>query len=94
MHEKLWGADHFIAWTSLRYCLGRRTYVVSKYADWLIANWADIQPNVQRIIERDVEDEFRLDDLARESGATYRPLGDDCDRKEWERVRGLWTPRG
>jgi hypothetical protein len=93
MHDKLWGDHHWITWAAMRYCLGRRTYITGMAASWLIEHWPNIDTSAQKIIQRDVEDEFRLDDLARESGATYRPLGDDCDRREWERVRELWTPR-
>jgi hypothetical protein len=94
MHEKLWGSSQFVVLATVRYCLGRRTYVVGECRDWLIANWQDIGPRMQKLIEQEVEDEFRRDDEARARGSDYKPLGWDCDRREWGRVRELWTPRG
>jgi len=92
MHDKLWGSSQFVVLATVRYCLGRQTYIVGECARWLIANWADIEPQMRALIERDVEDEFRRDDEARYKGSSYKPLGWDCDRKEWERVRELWKP--
>jgi hypothetical protein len=96
MHDKLWGSNQFVVLATVRYCLGRQTYIVGECARWLIANWADIEPQMKTLIERDVEDEFRRDDEARSRAreGEHKPLGWDCDRKEWERVRELWTPRG
>ena len=87
---------------AVRYCLGRRTYVTWECANWLISTWAQIPERAKAIIKRDIEEEFARDDRIRamfpKGGAgslnaqpTYYPLGDDCDRKEWERVRKLWV---
>ena len=75
---------------AVRYCIGRMTYIVSDCADWIIANWKDWPKNTQEIIKRDLEEAFKSDDEAREGGSKWKPLGWDCDRKEWERVRRLW----
>lgn len=88
--EKLYGRDHLMVIAAVRYCIGRMSYIVSDCADWIIANWNEWPANTREIIKRDIEDEFKRDDEARDDGREWRPLGWDCDRKEWERVRRLW----
>jgi len=78
---------------SVRYCLGRRSYVVSECTDWLIKNWHEIPENTRAIIKQDVEMQFGMDDRCRDirdSSNIYSPLGDDCDRKRWLQVAELW----
>jgi hypothetical protein len=85
---------------AFRYCLGRMTNVVKECADWICQNWDDLNDSVKAIIEREMEEEFRRDDRARERGGSIgfgnilqkyiTPLGMDCDRAEWERVRALY----
>ncbi len=70
-----------------RYYLGRMSYAVSDYCDLLIQSWGDIPKNTQKLIERDIEEAFTRDE-EREGG--YSPLGMDCDKQQWERVRRLW----
>lgn len=94
-----WGSDGLMAVSAFRYCLGRMTYIVGDCERWLFANWQDFPENVRKLIQREVEEEFRRDDEARARGAAHKPLGHDCDRAAWERVRGLWraaepTPDG
>ena len=86
-----WGADGLMAVAAFRYCCGRQTYIVGMCADWIIANWTAFPPNVRELIERDLEAEFVRDDEARAKGDHHLPLGHDCDRQEWERVRRLWV---
>lgn len=77
---------------AFRYCCGRQTYIVGACADWLVDNWAKFPKNVRDVIQRDLEETFTQDDEARKDlNLTYKPLGWDCDRKEWERVRALWN---
>ena len=83
--------DELTLWSgACRYYLGRRTYAVANFCDLLKRKWPKLEGHTQRIIQRDVEEEFDLDDKARAAGGTYKPLGDDCDRAEWEHVRRLW----
>ena len=86
-----WGRDGLMAIGAVRYCMGRMTYIVDDCADWLYDVWPHLPKNVKAIIQRDVEEEFARDDEARERGATYKPLGHDCDRATWDRVRKLWS---
>lgn len=82
-----WG---FMVIAGFRYCLGRRTYIVGNCADWLIEQWPNFEENTKDVIKRELEEKFSRDDTARSRNDDYLPLGDDCDRAEWERVRGLW----
>jgi len=85
-----WGEDEMMVVAAFRYCCGRRTYVVGCCVEWLIKQWPTFADKTKAIIQRDLEEEFRRDDAARERGYSFRPLGDDCDRAGWERVRNLW----
>lgn len=80
-----------MALAAVRYCMGRRTYITSDCADWLIEAWPHIPEGTRRIIQRDLEREIKEDDEARQSGDSHKPLGDDCDRASWLRVRQLWS---
>ena len=87
---KSFGRDDLMVLAAVRYCMGRMTYIVGDCVDWLIDEWDNISPSMQRIIQRDIEDEFRRDDEARQRGESHRPLGMDIDRASWEKVRRLW----
>jgi hypothetical protein len=71
--------------------MGRRTYVTADCADWLIEIWPGLKETARAVIRRDLEQAFVDDDEARARGDGYKPLGDSCDRAEWERVRRLWA---
>ena len=86
--------DHQVAVWATRYCLGRMTYAVGSCVEWLIWVWPDLHEEARSIIRRDLEEAFAEDDRDRaklngESG--YKRLGMDMDRREWERVRQLWS---
>ena len=77
-----------------RYYMGRMTYAVSSWCDFLIAIWPQLPADVQGIIREDVDDGFVRDDRARygsTSQNSYFPLGGDCDRAAWQCVRELWA---
>jgi len=75
-----------------RYYMGRRSYAVGSFCQNLANAWDELSPSLQKLIARDLEDEFRRDDEARENKSEYRPLGDNCDRQSWELVRSKYTP--
>ena len=79
-----------------RYYLGRMTYAVSDFCQLLRQTWDLLPDRVKDLIRRDVEIEFERDDLVRsaESQPSFLPLGCDCDRGEWEKVRQLWSGVG
>lgn len=91
---KDFGRGDLMAIAAVRYCLGRMTYITSDCSDWLTQQWPNITPNARNVIQRDIEEAFERDDAAREAGDTYKPLGWDCDRASWEKVRKLWAPIG
>jgi hypothetical protein len=74
-----------------RYYLGRMSYAVGDFVDMLVKKWPTMNEATQQIIRRDIEAEFERDDDLRQQGSQYLPLGQDCDRAEWERVRRLWS---
>lgn len=87
-----WGRDDMMAIAAVRYCLGRMTYITSDCSEWLLQQWPNIKPNARTVIRRDIEEAFARDDEAREAGDSYKPLGWDCDRAVWQKVRELWAP--
>lgn len=94
MITKNFGRNDLMAVAAFRYCLGRKTYIVGECADWLIEQWPNFSDNAKAIIKRDLEDTFLSDDETRAAGVDtfFKPLGMDCDRAQWERVRALWHP--
>ena len=88
--EQEWGFEGLMAIAAFRYCCGRQSYIVKACADWLIDVWPMLPDSVRAIIQRDLEEEFARDNEARARDQVYKPLGWDCDRQDWERVRKLW----
>lgn len=76
---------------AFRYYCGRMTYAVSDFCSQLIGQWPALPEKTKVLIQRDLEAEFKRDDEARADGQQWRPLGNDCDRQQWERVRQLWA---
>jgi len=88
------GFDDVILWHgAFNYYCGRATIAVSAFIDDLIKNWPRLSEKARYLIERDLERAFLEDDDLRANGASYNRLGHDCDRKEWEKVRRLWTDK-
>lgn len=84
-----WGCDGLMALAAFRYCLGRMTYIVGDCERWIFANWEHFPESVKKLIQRDLEEEFARDNDARARGCAHKPLGHNCDRAAWERVRAL-----
>lgn len=68
--------DGLVAVCTFRYALGRRTYVVTHVADWLIANRDKLGQRNKDLIVREIDEQDQR-----------WGLGDDCDRRDWLRVR-------
>ena len=68
------------------------TYAVGLFVELLIQHWPILPEPTKALIRRDLEEEFERDDRHRAENPTglWMPLGHDCDRAEWERVRALW----
>ena len=91
---------------SFRYFMGRRTIQTCCFAEGLAAGWPYLSERVQTLIKGELEREFERDDRARvafnaevarikKSGVgtmPFRdfPLGHDCDRQAWEKVRAAY----
>ena len=84
------GRGELMAIAAVRYCLGRRSYIVGDCADWLIEVWTELNQRTRSTIQQDIEKAFSDDDEARELCTQHFPLGMDMDRAEWTRVRKLW----
>lgn len=82
---------HMLVIGATRYLTGRMTISACCFAQHELASaWPHLAPGTRSCIQRDLEDEFRRDDEARERGDNYLPLGHDCDRAAWEFVRRAW----
>lgn len=73
-----------------RYYMGRMTASNIGFAADLASAWPLIPDPIRKIIKHDLQTEFRRDDEARAEGKQWKPLGADCDREAWERVRKAW----
>ena len=78
---------------SFRYVLGRSSYAVSSWCDWIILNWNRIPKEERNLLILELERTFRQDDIDREGIKFVKALGHDCDRRQWERVRELYNER-
>ena len=104
IHNMTWIRKHHleddqleILWIgAVRYFLGRMTASVDSFCMLLIQEWATLPVQVRGLIRRDVEEAFTRDDYFRVEvgriGLSRFPLGHDCDRNSWARVRQLWDP--
>jgi hypothetical protein len=72
---------------SFRYYLGRQTCAVSDFCDLLIQEWDNLPTHTQVIIINELENAFVRDDMDRSQGLKHLPLGMDCDRADWQRVK-------
>ena len=79
---------------SFRYYLGRMTISTHSYCDALMRNWSSIPERGRYVIERDLLEEIKRDDLDRVSGSEHKALGHDCDSQKWREVlKVVGTPR-
>ena len=76
--------DDLMVVAAFRYCLGRRTYIVSHCVDWCIKNWDKFEERSRICIKRDLQSEIESDDRSRANpNRDWYPLGDNCDREQW-----------
>lgn len=75
---------------SFRYVLGRMSYAVSEWVDWCVRAWPDIPESERAIIRRELDEAFMRAEYCDQIGAHFSPLGSECDREQWERVRALY----
>ena len=84
------GAPYLIH-CAFRYNLGRMTIASSMFAGDLAKAWPMLPEGTANMIRRELEDAFKSDDEARLRGAGHNPLGMDCDRDAWEKVRQAYS---
>jgi hypothetical protein len=74
------------------YC-GRMTIQVDDHCEKLVRAWSRLSEGCRNWIQRVVEHKFCADDYARQNDLTEGsrgPLGQNCDRESWEKVRACW----
>lgn len=76
---------------NFRYFLGRMTVATWMFAKDLAKAWPHLETNVQGLIKHELEEEFKRDDEARAEKRDWLPLGHDCDRDAWQKVRNAYT---
>ena len=86
-----WGWQDLMVISAFRYSLGRATYISGVCADWLVDKWLELPPRSKSLIRTELDRAFVQDDEDRATGASFKALGWDCDRAEWEKVRALWA---
>ena len=90
------GPSGLVFW-SFRYFLGRMTIATTSFAGELARAWPLLDERTQALIRRELEEEFHRDDEARQRAnekgekPTCLPLGWDCDREAWQKVRDAYS---
>lgn len=87
-----YGRHNLMVLAAFRYCLGRRSYIVSDCVEWLIRIWPMLDFQSRELIRKELEEEFTKDDDSRlaEPTSSWHPLGMNPDRRKWEEMLGLW----
>ena len=75
----------FMIYQSFRYVLGRKTYAVGMWVDWVINHWGDLPEKGKILIGRELEEAFIL--YSKDTDNNYKYLGDDSDVAYWIRLR-------
>lgn len=87
------GASELVFW-SFRYFMGRMTIATCCFADELARAWPLLDERTQNLIRKELDEAFSKDDEMRADpvcSSHYYPLGMDCDRTHWEKVRAAYT---
>jgi hypothetical protein len=92
------GVDDLIFWT-FRYFLGRCTISTCAFAEELAKAWPLLGGRQKDLIKKELEREFMRDDAERKlpkskRGFRWLPLGHDCDRAAWQKVRDAYLKEG
>jgi len=68
---------------TVRYALGRMTYIVGDAVALVRSTWSDLSENDRKIIIRDIREAYYRDTLSRAQGKTMCALGMEMDRRVW-----------
>ena len=102
-NQSVWSAEkaariveHFdvedLVMSATSYYLGRMTTLVETHCERLVKAWPTLSTGCQDYIRRVVETAFERDEAVKGGGELqYRPLGMECDRECWRKVRALWN---
>lgn len=85
---RAWGFGEMLAIAAVRYCMGRRSYIVGVCIDWLNDIWDDLGEQTRNVILSDLEVEI---DRERRTPGT---LGMDCDVQGWTKLYKSLKERG
>lgn len=76
--EPIYVLDDLMTLAAFRYCLGRKTYIVSHCVDYLRKHWDQIPINTKALICKEIEKAFET-----------KSYGMEMDKKEWQRILDL-----
>lgn len=88
------GGASELVFLSFRYFMGRMTIATCCFADELAKAWPLLDKRTQTLIREELDKAFAKDDEMRADpvcSSHYYPLGMDCDRAHWEKVRSAYT---
>jgi len=77
--EKFTYIEDNIIFYSFRYCLGRKTYVVSDIVSYLIIHWSKLLPYTQNMIKKEIKIAFERDDAGDKMDENER-IRDICEK--------------
>jgi len=86
-----WSFNELIV-PATRYYIGRMTGATTEHAEKLASYWPYLDEETKEVIKKDLTEAFKRDDRLRSLGKVdVLPLGQDCDREAWEKVRAAWN---
>lgn len=71
---------------AFRYCLGRRSYVVSSFCSYTKEKLPEIHEKWLKLMIKEITEAQRHDDHP-DSYDTFKSLGDSCNRQHWLLLR-------
>lgn len=69
----IWGHHDLMVTAAHRYCLGRRTYIVSQCVEWLMHNWEKFEDTTKKLIIEETQEALERNNA-----------GDACDIDQWQ----------
>lgn len=82
---------NYMIMSTIERCLGSKTIGAMFFVREVEASWDKLPAPVRDYIQRVVDESFAFDDEKRATGQMeWLPLGMDCDRAEWEKLRKRW----
>ena len=88
-NKMLSDAESQIYFCAFRYCLGRKTYVVSNYCEEASRKIRKITDHFLLLLEKELSEAIHEDDEQRAKNEQYKTLGYDWNRDDWVKLFGL-----